>query len=172
VWTFILQGKNGLLNQVLAVIGVQGPNWLFEPASAMFSVILVRVLKNVGLNMLIFLAALQDLPRDYIEAAKVDGANAFQLIRNIIVPFLAPSILLVFIITIIGSLRVFAHILLLTGGGPSNSTMVLAYYIYFNAFQTYEIGYGSSIALVLFMIAMLLTVIQWSLRRRFIYQEN
>jgi multiple sugar transport system permease protein len=67
---------------------------------------------------------------------------------------------------------VFDHILLLTGGGPANSTMVLAYYIYFNAFQTYEIGYGSSIAMILFIIAMLLTVIQWSLRRRFIYQEN
>lgn len=172
VWTFILQGKNGLLNQVLAVIGVQGPNWLFEPASAMFSVILVRVLKSVGLNMVIFLAALQDLPRDYIEAAKVDGATSFQLIRHIIIPFLAPSILLVTIITIIGSLNVFDHILLMTGGGPSNSTMVLAYYIYFNAFKTYEIGYGSSIAMMLFIIAMILTVMQWLLRRRFAYQEN
>ncbi len=172
VWTFILQGRNGLLNQSLAVIGIQGPNWLFEPASAMFSVIFVRVLKNVGLNMVIFLAAMQDLPRDHIEAAQVDGANRWDIIRQIVLPFLAPSILLVTVITIIGSLNVFDHILLLTGGGPSNSTMVLAYYVYFNAFKSYEIGYGSSIAVLLFVIAMILTIAQWSVRRRFIYHEH
>jgi multiple sugar transport system permease protein len=167
-----LQGKNGLVNQLLGFAGVEGPNWLFEPAPAMFSVIFVRVLKNVGLNMIIFLAALQDLPRDHIEAAQVDGASRAQIIRNIILPFLAPSILLVTIITIIGSLNVFDHILLMTGGGPSNSTMVLAYYVYFNAFKSYEIGYGSSIAVLLFGIAMVLTIVQWSVRRRFVYHEN
>lgn len=172
VWVFILQGRNGLLNQALALINVQGPNWLFEPTSAMFAVIIVRVLKNVGLNMVIFLAAMQDLPREYIEAARVDGANRWQTVRHIILPFLAPSILLVTIITIIGSLNVFDHILLMTGGGPSNSTMVLAYYVYFNAFKSYEVGYGSSIASILFVIALALTMIQWSVRRRFVYHEN
>jgi multiple sugar transport system permease protein len=172
VWIFILQGRNGLLNQALSVFGITGPNWLYEPGPAMFSVIFVRVLKNVGLNMVIFLAAMQDLPRDYIEAAKVDGANAWQTVRHIVLPFLAPSILLVTIITIIGSLNVFDHILLMTGGGPSNSTMVLAYYVYFNAFKSYEIGYGSSIGVLLFVIALTLTIIQWSVRRRFVYHEN
>jgi multiple sugar transport system permease protein len=172
VWSFILQGRNGLLNQALSVVGITGPNWLYEPGPAMFSVIFVRVLKNVGLNMVIFLAAMQDLPRDYIEAAKVDGANAWQTVRHIIVPFLAPSILLVTIITVIGSLNVFDHILLMTAGGPSNSTMVLAYYVYFNAFKSYEIGYGSSIGVLLFVIALTLTIIQWSVRRRFVYHEN
>jgi multiple sugar transport system permease protein len=122
--------------------------------------------------MVIFLAALQDLPREYVEAARVDGANRWQTIRHIILPFLAPSILLVTIITIIGSLNVFDHILLMTGGGPSNATMVLAYYVYFNAFKSYEVGYGSSIATILFVIALTLTVIQWSVRRRFVYHEN
>jgi multiple sugar transport system permease protein len=172
VWTFILQGKSGLLNQALSVFGVQGPNWLFEPGPAMFSVIFVRVLKNVGLNMVIFLAAMQDLPRDHIEAAQVDGATRWQITRHIILPFLAPSILLVTIITIIGSLNVFDHILLMTAGGPSNSTMVLAYYVYFNAFKSYEIGYGSSIGVLLFVIALVLTIIQWSVRRRFSYNER
>jgi len=172
VWTFILQGDQGLINQALATIGVKGPNWLFEPGPAMFSVILVRVLKNVGLNMVIFLAALQDLPRDYVEAAEVDGASRMQTIRYIILPFLAPSILLVSVITVIGSLNVFDHILLLTGGGPSNSTTVLAYYVYFNAFRSYEIGYGSSIAVLLFLTALVLTAAQWSVRRRFVYHER
>jgi multiple sugar transport system permease protein len=172
VWTFILQGDRGLLNQALKLIGISGPNWLFEPAPAMASVILVRVFKNVGLNMVIFLAALQDLPRELIEAAYVDGANRWQMTRNIILPFLAPSILLVTVITVIGSLNVFDHIMLLTAGGPSNSTTVLAYYVYFNAFRSYEIGYGSAIALVLFVIALILTGIQWFVRRRFIYHEQ
>ncbi len=172
VWTFILQGRSGLLNQGLGLLGIQGPNWLFEPTSAMFSVIFVRVLKNVGLNMVVLLAALQDLPRDHIEAAQVDGANRWQIIRNVILPFLAPSILLVTLITIIGSLNVFDHILLMTNGGPSNSTMVLAYYVYFNAFKSYEIGYGSAIGVLLFVVALTLTIIQWSLRRRFVYNER
>jgi multiple sugar transport system permease protein len=84
VWMFILQGDRGFLNQALKLIGIQGPNWLFEPTSAMVSVILVRVFKNVGLNMVIFLAALQDMPRELIEAAYVDGANRWQMTRNII----------------------------------------------------------------------------------------
>jgi len=135
VWTFILQGQQGPLNQFLALLGVEGPNWLREPASAMFSVIITRVIKNVGLNMVIFLAALQDLPREYVEAARVDGARPWQVVRHIILPFLAPSILLVTVLTVVGSLHVFDHILLLTNGGPSNSTMVLAFYVYFNAFK-------------------------------------
>ncbi len=172
VWSFILQGQSGLLNQGLGLFGIQGPNWLFRPASAMFSVIFVRVLKNVGLNMVVLLAALQGLPRDHMEAAQVDGANRWQTIRNVVIPFLAPSLLLVTVITIIGSLNVFDHILLLTGGGPSNSTMVLAYYVYFTAFKSDEIGYGSAIGVLLFVIALALTIIQWSLRRRFVYNEN
>jgi len=172
VWTFLLQGQSGLINQALSVVGIQGPNWLYEPTSAMFSVIFVRVLKSVGLNMVIFLAAMQDLPREYIEAAHVDGANPWQTIRHIILPFLAPSILLVTIITIIGSLNVFDHILLMTSGGPSNSTMVLAYYVYFNAFRSYEIGYGSAIGVLLFVIALALTIVQWSVRRRFVFNER
>jgi multiple sugar transport system permease protein len=172
VWAFILQGQQGPLNQFLAAIGIEGPNWLREPGSAMFAVIITRVIKNVGLNMVIFLAALQDLPREYVEAARVDGARGWQVVRYIILPFLAPSILLVTVITVIGSLNVFDHILLLTNGGPSNATMVLAFYVYFNAFKAYEIGYASAIAVLLFLAALVLTVVQWALRRRMVYLEQ
>lgn len=172
VWTFILQGDQGPLNQFLALFGVQGPNWLREPGPAMFAVIFTRVIKTVGLNMVIFLAAMQDLPREYVEASRVDGARPLQVVRYIILPFLAPSILLVTVITVIGSLNIFDHILLLTGGGPSNSTMVLAYYVYFNAFKTNEIGYASAVAVLLFTAALVLTLIQWALRKRMVYLEN
>ncbi len=172
VWTFILQGDQGPLNQLLALIGIQGPNWLREPASAMGAVIVTRVIKTVGLNMVIFLAALQDLPRELVEAARVDGAEQLQVVRHIILPFLAPSLVLVVIITLIGSLNIFDHILLLTNGGPANATMVLAFYVYFSAFKTYEIGYASAIAVVLFLTALTLTAVQWALRRRVVYLET
>ncbi|MCL4559218.1 MAG: sugar ABC transporter permease [Chloroflexi bacterium] len=171
VWSFMLQGDQGTINQVLKLFGIQGPNWLRDPGWAMFWVIVVRVLKNVGMNMVLFLAALQDLPREHVEAAQVDGANIFQSVRYIILPFLAPTILLVMIITVIGSLDVFDHIMLMTGGGPSNATMVMAYYVYFTAFQLYETGYASAVAVILFLIALGLTILQWSLRKRFIDYE-
>ncbi|MEI7849042.1 MAG: sugar ABC transporter permease [Chloroflexota bacterium] len=172
VWSFMLQGNQGTINQILRLFHINGPNWLLEPGWAMTWVIITRVLKNVGLNMILFLAALQDLPREHIEAASLDGANPWQLVWNIILPFLAPTILLVTVITVIGSLNVFDHIMLLTAGGPSNSTMVLAYYVYFTAFKVNEIGYASSIAVVLFLIALGLTSLQWTMRKRFVFNEN
>jgi multiple sugar transport system permease protein len=172
VWRFILQGDNGSLNQFLQMLGIQGPNWLREPTTAMAAVIVNRVLKNVGLNMVIFLAALQSLPSDQMEASQVDGANTIQTIRYIVLPYLAPTILLVAIITTIGSLKVFDTIMMLTSGGPQNATMVLVYYVYFVAFRTFETGYASALAVILFLIAFVLTVIQWSARKRIVYLEE
>ncbi|MEL6524275.1 MAG: sugar ABC transporter permease [Chloroflexota bacterium] len=126
VWRFLLQDNSGV-NAALQFIGIDGPNWLRDPDWAMFAVIVTRVLKSVGLNMIIFMAALQNIPQDFTDAAQVDGANLFQRIRNITIPLLSPTILLVVLLTIIGSLKVFDHIMLMTGGGPANSTNVLVY---------------------------------------------
>lgn len=171
VWRFLLQGEQGSINQFLALAGIDGPNWLREPGWAMVSVIVTRVFKNVGLNMVLFLAALANLPPDYREAAQVDGANRWQVFRYVTLPLLAPTTLMVVIITMIGSLKVFDHILLMTQGGPANSTMVLVYYIYYQAFQFFETGYASSLAMVLFTITLLLTICQWSLRRKLVHYE-
>jgi len=172
VWKFMLQHESGTINQYLALIGIDGPNWLREPAWAMVSVIVTRALKNMGLNMIIFMAALASLPKSYNEAALVDGANSWQIFRKITLPLLAPTTVMVVIITVIGSLKVFDHIVLLTGGGPANSTMVLVNYIYHQGFQFFETGYASALAVVLFLVTLILTVIQWSLRRRFVYKEQ
>jgi len=172
VWSFILQGDRGSINQFLRMLGVQGPNWLREPTSAMAAVIFTRVFKNVGLNMVIFLAALQDLPKDQLDSAQVDGASTLQVIRYIVLPLLAPTVMLVAIITVIGSLKVFDHIMLLTQGGPQNATMVLVYYVYHLAFRAFETGYASTVAVILFLIAFILTIFQWSVRRRFVYLEE
>lgn len=166
VWRFLLQGEQGTLNQFLALIGIDGPNWLHDPNWAMFSVAITRVIKNVGLNIVILLAAVTNIPKEYEEAATVDGANPWQIFYNITLPLLFPTLLFVSVITVIGSLRVFDTILLMTEGGPGNSTMVLVYYIYYQAFQFFETGYASALAVILFAIALGLTGLQWTLRNR------
>jgi multiple sugar transport system permease protein len=171
VWRFLLQGDQGL-NAFLSLVGIDGPNWLREPGWAMASVIVTRVLKTVGLNMIIFMGALQSIPQDLYEAASVDGANRWQRVRFITLPLLAPTILLVLILTIVGSLQVFDHILLLTGGGPGNATSVLVYYVYFQAFRSYQLGYASALAVILFLAALGVTALQWALRRRVVYNES
>lgn len=171
VWRFLLQDTSGI-NSMLELIGIDGPNWLREKDWAMFSVIVTRVLKNVGLNMIIFMAALQNIPEHFNDAAKVDGANLWQRVRHVTVPLLSPTIVLVVLITIVGSLKAFDHIMLMTGGGPANATNVLVYYIYFQAFKIFQTGYASSLAVVLFAITFALTVTQWLVRRRFVYNEG
>jgi multiple sugar transport system permease protein len=172
VWRFMLQGEQGVVNQVLAIFGLHGPNWLFEPNWAMFSVIFTRAIKGVGLNMVIFLSALANIPEEFTDAARVDGANDWRIFRNITFPLLAPTTLMVIIITVIGSLKVFDTIVLLTNGGPSNATTVLVYYIYYQAFKFFETGYASGLAVILFLITLVLTVIQWSLRRKVVHAEQ
>lgn len=171
VWNFLLQADGGI-NLMLQTLGVDGPNWLRDRAWAMPAVIAVQVFKNVGLNMVLFLAALQTVPEDITEAAKVDGAGPLPLFRRITLPVIAPTVLLVSIITVIGSFQVFATIVVLTGGGPGNATNVLVSYIYQQAFQRYEAGYASAGAVVMFTIVMALTVMQWKLRKRWVFHEQ
>jgi multiple sugar transport system permease protein len=171
VWGFLLQA-NGGINGILGVFGIAGPNWLRTPATAMASVIVVQVFKNVGLNMVLFLAALQGVPRELYEAARVDGASRFKQFRRITLPLISPTILLTMIITIVGSLQVFAQIAVLTQGGPGMSTTVLVYYLYQQAFQFHRFGYGATISILLFLIVAVLTFAQWQMRRRIVFYEN
>ncbi|MBH0052550.1 sugar ABC transporter permease [Salinibacterium sp. SWN139] len=171
VWGFLFQ-DNGGINGMLEVVGIDGPNWLREGPTAMISVIIVQVFKNLGLNMVLFLAALQGVPRELTEAATMDGANARRLFTRITIPLISPTILLTFIITIVGSLQVFAQIAVLTQGGPGISTTVLVYYLFQQAFLFGEFGYGSVLSIVLFVIVLILTVAQWQLRKRWVFYEN
>lgn len=171
VWSFLLQADGGI-NGFLSVIGIDGPNWLRQDFTAMLSVIIVQVFKNVGLNMILFLAALQGVPEEIMEAAKIDGAGAWRRFRSITLPLISPTILLVSILTIVGSLEVFAQIAVLTGGGPGNSTTVLVYYLYQQAFRFNDFGFASAISVLLFVIVLILTLIQWQTRKRWVFHEN
>lgn len=166
VWKFLLQGEAGAVNQMLAMVGIDGPNWLREPDWAMAAVIVTRVIKMVGLNMILYIAALQAIPRDYEAAARLEGASNWQIFRMIIWPLLAPTTLVIFVITMIGSFKVFDHIYLMTGGGPENGTLVLAFYIYEQGFKYFDIGYASALAMIMFAIVLALTIVQMVLRRK------
>ncbi|WP_432837645.1 carbohydrate ABC transporter permease [Dactylosporangium sp. CA-092794] len=171
VWGFLLQ-DNGGVNGLLDTVGVHGPNWLRGDVTAMVSVIVVQVVKNVGLNMVLFLAALQGVPAGLHEAARLDGAGAWRAFRSITLPMISPTVLLTSIITVVGSLQVFAQIAVLTQGGPGTSTTVLVYYLYQQAFQFHHFGYGATLSLVLFAIVLVLTTVQWQLRKRWVFHES
>jgi multiple sugar transport system permease protein len=171
VWQFLLQGDGGI-NGVLGAVGVDGPNWLRGDATALLSVVVVQVIKNVGLNMVLFLAALQGVPRQLYEAAELDGANAWVRFLRITMPLISPTILLTSIITVVGSLQVFAQIAVLTQGGPGMSTTVLVYYLYQQAFQFRHFGYGATLSILLFLIVAALTLVQWRMRRKWVFHES
>lgn len=171
VWKYIF-ATDGLVNSLLSMLGLQGPVWLYDVRWTMPVVILTSVLKNVGLNMVIFLAALHDVPKMYHEAARIDGASRWATFRNITLPQISPAIFLALIMTLIGSLQVFGQVYVMTGGGPANSTMVLVYYIYQQAFKLYEFGYASAVAFILFFFVLVLTVVQWTLRKRWVHFED
>jgi multiple sugar transport system permease protein len=171
IWRFILNHE-GVLNAALAGVGIDGPNWLREPNLALFSVILIQILKNAGLSMVLFLAALQGIPQDLVDAARTDGADGRRVLRYITLPLITPFIFLAVILAVITSLKSFSLIFLTTGGGPGDATTVLAYYIFQVAFETFEMGYASALAVVLFMCVLILTIVQFVVRKRWVAYEE
>lgn len=170
VWGYLLQADGGI-NSLLAAFGIDGPNWLRGDVTAMIAVIVVQVFKNVGLNMVLFLSALQSVPEEMQEAARLDGANAWRRFWSIVLPTISPTVLLVSILTIVGSLETFALIDVLTEGGPGTSTTVLVYYLYRQAFEFNEFGYASAISVLLLVIVLVLTLVQWQSRKRWVSDE-
>ncbi len=167
VWEWIFDPNIGLLANVLNI----HINWLYDPNWAMPALIIVSVWKLIGYNMIIFLASLAGISNSMFEAAKIDGANHFQTFKNVTVPLMAPSIFFVVIITAISSFQIFDLIYIMTQGGPLDSTNVMVYAIYKNAFEYFNIGKASAIAYVLFFIILGLTLIQWHLRKKIVYNE-
>ena len=169
VWQLVLQPK-GLINGVLDVFGVDAVAWLRDPNIALFSLIMVNVLKLLGYSMVLFLAALQTVPTDLREAARVDGANERQVFRSITLPLIAPFTFFVTILLTIASFKSFAINLLLTQGGPGLATTTWSLYIYRQGLQLFEMGYASSLAVVLFAVVLTVTVLQFLGRKRWVYE--
>ena len=167
VWEWIFDPNIGILNHIFNL----NINWLYDVNFAMPALIIVTVWKLIGYNMVIFLAGFSTINQSLFDAAKTDGANSFNVFRHVTVPLLSPTIFFVIIITCISSFQVFDLIYLMTQGGPLDSTNVLVYAIYRNAFEYFRVGEASAIAYVLFVIILALTLIQWGLRKKIVYNE-
>lgn len=167
IWQWIFDPNIGILNYILHL----HINWLYDANFAMPALIIVSVWKLIGYNMVIFLAGFSALNQSLFDAAKIDGANFFDTFRYVTVPLLSPTIFFVVVITCISSFQVFDLIYMMTQGGPMDSTNVLVYAVYKNAFEYFKIGQASAIAYVLFTIIFVLTLIQWKLRKRLVYHE-
>jgi ABC-type sugar transport system permease subunit len=158
VWLF--NPDFGLINFVLSKIGVPPIGWLTDEHLALPSIAIMAVWKNAGWNMLIFLAALQGIPRHLYEAADLDGATKWQKFRNVTFPLLAPATFFIVIMSFIGAFQVFGEIYIMTNGGPGYSTHTLAYYLWSNAFKFNKMGYAGAISMVMFLLILLVTVLQ------------
>jgi multiple sugar transport system permease protein len=165
IWRFMMSQDTGVLNYFLAQVGIRGPDWLNSASWTLWSVLILDIWKNVGFSMLIFLAALQNVPPELEEAARVDGAASWPVFRHITVPMISPAILFIVSINTVGSLQIFDSILVLTRGGPGDASRSLVYYIYEVAFGSFKFGYASALGVVLFILIAIATLVQFRLAR-------
>jgi ABC-type sugar transport system permease subunit len=157
IWSWMYQPDSGIINSVLRLIGLEDltRGWLSDPKLVIWSIIFTGIWRQVGYVMLLYLAGLQSVNTDLVDASRVDGAGPWQSFRHVIFPQLAPITVVVIVISIIDALRAFDLVYVMTRGGPFNSSQVLATFMYNEAFWNYRMGYGASISVVLFMISLL-----------------
>ena len=166
IWKWMLQTRFGLLNQLLSYVGIQPVPWLQSTTWAMPSIIVMGIWGGIGFTVIIYLAGLKGIPKDYYEAAEIDGASSIQLALKITLPLLKPVVSFVLITGVIGGFSGgFQAIYMMTGGGPLDSTRVLALHIYDYAFQRMFMGQAASMSFVLFAIVLILTLVQFKLQR-------
>ncbi len=165
VWRYIYHPQYGLLNAGLHLLGIAPIDWLGDPHWAMPSLILLSVWKNFGYNMLVFLAGLQSIPEELYEAAALDGASGWRRFRHITLPMLGPTFVFVGVVTMIASFQIFSEPYVMTQGGPLKSTLTLVLYMYEEGFRWWRLGFSASIAVVLFLITLIGTVVQLRLQR-------
>ncbi len=168
IWKWLYNGDYGLFNFYLLKTHLisQPLTWLSDKNLAMPAVVLMSVWASVGFSMVVYLAALQSIPNDLYEAARIDGAGAWARLRYVTLPMLRPSTLFLMVMGIIGSFQVFTQIYIMTSGGPLDRTTTMVYYIYEAAFKFYEMGYASTLAYALFLMLLVFTALQLRLYRR------
>ncbi|HEX7113624.1 MAG TPA: sugar ABC transporter permease [Steroidobacter sp.] len=166
VWRYIFHTRYGFLNYTLSLFGIEPIDWMGDPNWAMPAIVILAVWKNFGYNMIILLAALQNIPEDLYEAARIDGASSWQMFRHITLPGIGPVLLLVSILTMAGYFQLFAEPYVMTEGGPLQSTMSVLYFMYEEGFKWWSLGRASAVAFLLFIIMLTVTVLQLRLGRQ------
>jgi len=160
IWRYLLGTRYGIVNYALGAIGVPAVDWLGDPRFAMPAIILFAVWKNLGYNMIILLAGLQNIPNELYEAARIDGASAFARFRFVTLPMLAPILTIVAILTVAGYFQLFAEPYVMTQGGPSQSTLSVLYLMYEEGFKYWNLGSASAVAFLLFLLIFAVTLLQ------------
>lgn len=171
LWLWIMQPDVGVINSTLKVLfGIRGPGWLTSPTWALPSLIIISLWTGIGsIRMLIFIAGLQGVPQELYDAGVVDGTNWWQKIYHITLPMISPTILLNLVLGLIGSLQVFGLAFVTTGGGPAYATYFYGLHLYQTAFRSFDMGYGSALAWLLFSVILVLTLIQIAFSNRWVY---
>lgn len=161
VWTWIYQPNDGLANMVLSLFGMPGLKWISSSQTAMLSVIIVTVWKSMGYAMIFYLSALEKVPDELYEASALDGAGKWRQFKAVTLPCISPTTFFLMIITMINSLQAYDQIQILTQGGPSGSTRTLLYMYYQLGFEEYKMGQATSVAVIMIIITVLLSLIQF-----------
>ncbi|MGP4075866.1 carbohydrate ABC transporter permease [Halobacillus sp. K22] len=165
IWGYLYNTEYGLFNYLLSVLSLESVPWLEDPTIAKISLILLAVWKGIGINMIIFLAALQGIPKSYYEAAEMDGANRFQVLFNVTLPLLRYATFFVTVTTLIGWMQFFEEPFVMTDGGPLDGTISIALFIYKEGFQFSEFGYAAAGSFILFAMIILVTLVQFKFRK-------
>ncbi|GGA40677.1 carbohydrate ABC transporter permease [Paenibacillus physcomitrellae] len=171
LWKWIFNDTYGLLNHLLEVVGINGPAWLSSERWAMPAMIIQGVWSGLGINLVLYLAALQGVPRSFYEAAEMDGANAWQRFRSITIPCISPTTLYILITSIIGALQDYPRFQIMTEGGPNYSTTTIVYYLFQNAFRYMNMGFASAMAWILGIIILVITLLNFYFSRRWVHYE-
>lgn len=176
VWRWLYNGDYGLINYLLSLVGVEGPHWIADPATALYAMVAVGIWTSLGYNIVIFLAGMQSIPREYYEAASIDGAGALAQFRRITLPLLSPSLFFVSVLSVIGSLQLFDLVYVMGGSGqaaranpafPRIQTVVHLFYD--KAFYTNDRGYAAAIVMALLVLIVILTAIQFRLQKKWVH---
>ncbi|WP_135555704.1 carbohydrate ABC transporter permease [Paenibacillus cymbidii] len=167
IWSILYNSTSGPINAFLRSIGIaHPPGWLASPHSSMYAIIIMSVWMTIGYTMVIYLAGLQGISKDLYEASEIDGASKARQLLQITIPMLTPTTFLILVTQLIWSFQVFAPVAIMSQGGPIDSSMVLSYHIYLQAFRFYKMGYAAAMSWVLFAIIFVVTIIQWQSQKR------
>jgi multiple sugar transport system permease protein len=166
LWNYMLHTKYGVINWILTSVGLPAVDWLGSPATSVPAILMFVVWKIFGYNMLIFLAVLQTVPDDLYEAARIDGAGAWKQFRHVTLPAIAPTLLLVSIISVAGFFQLFAEPYVMTQGGPAQSTVTVLYFMYEEGFKWWNLGSASAVAFILFLCIFAVTMVQLWVSRK------
>jgi multiple sugar transport system permease protein len=162
LWSWLFQKNFGIINQILVALGLPAVGWLTDPSIAMHSIVIATVWWTAGFNMILFSAGMKQIPDEVYESARLDGAGRFTILTKITIPLLRNTTVLVLILQIIASFKVFGQSYVMTGGGPYGRTRVLVQYIYESGFSYFRMGYASAMSVLLFAIILVIAVLQFA----------